>query len=61
VDHRPEEKEAVNLKTILFWLLIALIIWFVIEDPHTVAQWTHDVGQFLTSAAHGLSNFFASI
>lgn len=50
-----------NLKSILLFLSLAFIMWFVIEQPHTVAQWVDDIGSWLTSAAHGLSNFFASI
>jgi hypothetical protein len=51
----------VNLKSILFFLSLAFIAWFCIEQPHTVAHWTHDVGHWLAGMGHGLSNFFASI
>jgi hypothetical protein len=51
----------VNLKSILGWLAIAFVVWWVIEQPSGAAHVVHNIGVFLTSAAHGLSNFFASI
>jgi hypothetical protein len=51
----------VNLKTILGYLAIAFVVWWVIEQPSGAAHVVHNIGAFLTSAAHGLSNFFASI
>jgi hypothetical protein len=51
----------VNLKSILGYLAIAFVVWFVIEQPAAAAHIVHNIGAFLTSAAHGLSNFFASI
>jgi hypothetical protein len=51
----------VNLKTILGWLALAFVVWWVIEQPAAAAHVVHNIGVFLTSAAHGLSSFFASI
>jgi hypothetical protein len=51
----------VNIKTILGWLAIAFAAWWVIENPHAAQHVVGDIGAFLTSAAHGLSSFFASI
>jgi hypothetical protein len=51
----------VNLKTILGWLAVAFIIWWIIEEPTAAAHVVHNIGTFLTSAAHGISSFFASI
>jgi hypothetical protein len=51
----------VNMKTILGWLAIAFVVWWVIEQPTGAAHVVHNIGAFLTAAAHGLSNFFASI
>jgi len=51
----------VNLKTILGWLAVAFVVWWVIEQPTGAAHVVHNIGTFLTSAAHGLSSFFASI
>ncbi len=50
-----------DIKTILGWLALAFVIWWVIEQPAAAAHVVHNIGAFLTSAAHGLSNFFASI
>jgi hypothetical protein len=51
----------VNIKTILGWLALAFVVWWVIEEPTAAAHVVHNIGAFLTSAAHGLSSFFASI
>jgi hypothetical protein len=51
----------VNFKTVLGWLAIAFIVWWVIEQPAAAAHVVHNIGAFLTSAAHGLSSFFSSI
>jgi hypothetical protein len=51
----------VNLKSILGWLAVAFIIWWIIEQPTAAAHVVHNIGTFLTSAAHGISSFFASI
>ena len=50
-----------NLKTILGWTAAAFVVWFVIQQPTAAAHIVHNIGTFLTSVAHGLSNFFASI
>jgi len=51
----------VNLKTILGWLAVAFVVWWVVEDPAGAAHVVHDIGTLLTTAAHGISNFFASL
>jgi hypothetical protein len=51
----------VNLKSILGWLALAFVVWWIIEQPSGAAHVVHNIGTFLTSAAHGLSNFFASV
>lgn len=50
-----------KIQTILGYLAIAFVVWWVIEQPAAAAHVVHNIGAFLTSAAHGLSNFFASI
>ena len=50
-----------NIKTVLGWLALAFVIWWVIEDPTAAAHVVHNIGTFLTSAAHGISTFFASL
>ena len=51
----------VNSKTIFGWLAVAFIVWWVIEDPTGAAHVVHNIGNFLSTAAHGISNFFASV
>jgi hypothetical protein len=51
----------VNLKTILTYLVIAFVIWWVIQEPTNAAHLVHNIGTFLTQAAHGLSDFVSSI
>ena len=49
------------MKTVLGWLAVAFVVWWIIEEPAAAAHVVHNIGTFLTSAAHGLSSFFASI
>jgi hypothetical protein len=51
----------VNGKTILGWLAIAFVVWFVIMQAHSAAQIVADIGHWLAGVVSGLSNFFASI
>jgi hypothetical protein len=51
----------VNGKTIAGWAAIAFLVWFVIEQPAAAAHIVHNIGAFLSSAAHGFSTFVASI
>jgi hypothetical protein len=51
----------VKLGTVLKWLAIAFVIWWVIQEPANAAHLVHNIGNFLTSAASGLSHFVASI
>ena len=50
-----------NLKTILTYAGIAFVIWWVIQQPTSAAHLVHNIGTLLSNAAHGLSNFVASI
>ncbi len=50
-----------TLKTILGWLAVAFIVWWVIEQPTGAAHIVHNNGTFLTTVSAGLSHFFASI
>ena len=38
-----------------------LVIWWVIEAPASAAHVVHNIGTFLSSAASGITQFFASI
>ena len=50
-----------KLKTILTYAAIAFVLWWVIQQPTSAAHLVHNIGSSSASAAHGLSNFVASI
>ena len=50
-----------NLKTVLGWVALAFVVWWVIEQPTAAAHLVHNIGVFLSNAAHGLASFFASL
>lgn len=50
-----------SLKTILGYLAVAGVLFWVIEDPHGASHLVHNIGTWLTAAAAGLSHFFTSI
>jgi hypothetical protein len=51
----------VNLKTVLGWLAVAFVIWWIIEDPSGAAHVVHNIGDFLASAARGIATFFSQL
>jgi hypothetical protein len=51
----------VKVKTIAGWLALALVIWWVIKEPVSAAHVARNIGTWLSSAAHGITTFFASI
>jgi hypothetical protein len=51
----------VKLGQIAKWAALAFILWWVIKAPDSAAHLVHNIGNFLTGAAQGLSNFFTSI
>ena len=50
-----------KFSTILKWLAIAFVLWWVIQEPTDAAHLVHNIGSLLSQAAHGLSSFVASI
>ena len=50
-----------DLKTVLGWVALAFVVWWIIVEPAAAAHVVHNIGAFLSSAAHGLSTFFASL
>ena len=50
-----------KLSRILTYVAIAFVIWWVIQQPTSAAHLVHNIGTLLSEAAHGLSNFVASI
>lgn len=43
------------MKRYALWALLALIAWWVIQDPTAAARLAHGISGFLTHAAHSLS------
>ena len=50
-----------NLKTVLGWLALAFVLWWIIVEPASAAHVVHNIGAFLATAAHGIATFFASL
>lgn len=50
-----------SLKTLLGYLALLFVVSWIIVFPSGTAHVIHNIGAFLTNAAHGLSNFFSSI
>ena len=50
-----------KLKTILTYAGVAFLLWWVIQQPTAAAHLVHNIGTLLSTAAHGLSQFVASI
>ena len=51
----------VSLTNILKWVVLAFIVWWVIESPGNAAHLVHNIGTFLSNAASGISRFASSI
>ena len=49
------------MKKILQWAGLAFVVWWVVQEPTAAAHLVHNIGNFLSTAAHGISNFFTSI
>ena len=50
-----------NAKSILGWVVLAFIVWWILVEPTAAAHVVHNIGAFLSSAAHGISTFLTSI
>lgn len=50
-----------KLRQILTYLIIAFIIWWVVQQPTNAAHLIHNIAGLLTTAAKGLSSFVSSI
>jgi hypothetical protein len=51
----------VNLRTVLGWIAVVFIIWYVIEAPAAAAHIVRNVSAFGTAAAAGISHFFSTV
>jgi hypothetical protein len=61
VQEDPKRWHGITLNTVLGWLAVAFVVWWIIQDPEGSASAVHNIGTFLSSAAHGISSFFASL
>ena len=50
-----------SLKTVLGWLALAFVLWWIIEEPESAAAVVRDIGNFLSNAANGIARFFSSL
>jgi hypothetical protein len=51
----------VSLKTILGYVAVAFVAWWIIKEPSSAAHLVTNIGNFLSTAASGFSHFVASI
>jgi hypothetical protein len=52
---------AVNLKKVVTWLVVAFVIFYVIQAPEQSAQLVRNAGQALGDAASSLAEFVESL
>lgn len=50
-----------NLKKVLTWLLVAFVVWYVIQNPEGSAEMVRNAGNALGDAASSLSEFVGSL
>jgi len=51
----------VNLKKVLTWLVVAFVVFYVIQAPESSAQMVRNVGTALGDAATSLAAFVGSL
>jgi large-conductance mechanosensitive channel len=52
---------AVNLKKVVTWLIVAFVVFYVIQAPEQSAQIVRNAGTALGDAASSLANFVGSL
>jgi hypothetical protein len=52
---------AVNLKKVVTWLVVAFVVWYVIQAPEQSAQLVKNAGQALGDAASSFAEFVGSL
>jgi hypothetical protein len=61
---RPYERTtevAVSLKKVVAWLVVAFVVWFIIQAPEQSAQMVRNAGEALSAAATSLAQFVGSL
>jgi large-conductance mechanosensitive channel len=51
----------VNLKKVITWLVVAFVVFYVIQAPDSSAQFVRNAGQALGDAASSLAEFVGSL
>jgi hypothetical protein len=51
----------VNLKKVLTWLVVAFVVFYVIQAPESSAEIVRNAGQALGDAASSLAAFVGSL
>jgi hypothetical protein len=49
------------MKQVLTWLIVAFLIWWVVQQPTSASHVVHNIGTLLSSTASGISRFITSI
>jgi large-conductance mechanosensitive channel len=52
---------AVNLKKIVTWLIVAFVVFYVIQQPEKSAEMVRSAGHALGAAASSMSAFVGSL
>ena len=50
-----------NLKKVITWLVVAFVVFFVVQAPESSAQLVRNAGTALGNAASSLATFVGSI
>ena len=58
---RTPPEVAVNLKKVLTWLVVAFVVFYIIQAPESSAELVKRAGQALGDAASSLSAFVGSL
>jgi large-conductance mechanosensitive channel len=52
---------AVNLKKVITWLIVAFVVFYVVQAPESSAQLVRNVGTALGNAASSFATFIGSL
>jgi hypothetical protein len=58
--HRPDPQEVAVLKKVLAWLVVAFVVFYIINQPQSSADIVKNVGETLGNAATSLASFVRS-
>ena len=50
-----------NLKKVVTWLVVAFVVFYVIQAPESSAQFVRSAGQAIGNAASSLATFVGSL